>query len=138
MTGEGQRAPGRSPLRAIPARRDGARRFPALGALAILLLGPPASAADLSDFGTASPAASPPAPRFFPRGDGDADGDRPPRPLPRRLVGCAPRSAPVPTDALDDPSYVGSAYGLGKPSYYGFRPGLGHDDPFGRPLRYCP
>ncbi len=46
--------------------------------------------------------------------------------------------APVPTDAPDDPSYVGSAYGLGKPSYYGFRPGLGYDDPFGRPLRYCP
>lgn len=99
-------------------------------------LGTPAAAADLSEFGASPP--PPSAPRFFPRGDGEALVDRPPRPLPRRLVGCAPRAAPVPTDAPDDPSYVGSAYGLGKPSYYGFRPGLGADDPFGRPLRYCP
>ena len=99
-------------------------------------LGTPAAAADLSEFGASPP--PPSAPRFFPRGDGEALVDRPPRPLPRRLVGCAPRAAPVPTDAPDDPSYVGSEYGLGKPSYYGFRPGLGYDDPFDRPLRYCP
>ena len=101
------------------------------------LLGPPVRAADLPVFEPGPPAA-PPAPRFFPRGDGDALVDGPPRPLPRRLVGCAPRVAPVPTNAPSDPSYVGSEYGLGKPSYYGFRPGLGYDDPFDRPLRYCP
>ncbi|MEE7458328.1 hypothetical protein MPAR168_13435 [Methylorubrum populi] len=110
----------------------------ALLALALIpVFGAPVPAADLSEFGTATPL-PPSAPRFFPRGDGEAIVDRPPRPLPRRLAGCAPRIAPVPTDAPDDPSYVGSAYGLGKPSYYGFRPGLGYDDPFGRPLRYCP
>ena len=105
----------------------------------------PARAADPSTFapctpGFASPCQAPShsQPRFFPRGDGDADVDRPPLPLPRQLVGCVPRRAPVPTNAEDDPSYVGSEYGLGKPSYYGFRPGLGYDDPYGRPLRYCP
>lgn len=79
----------------------------------------------------------PSAPRFFPRGDGD---DSPGAvPLPRRLhAGCPARRGYVPTNDPDDPSYVGSAYGLGKPSYYGFRPALGHDDPFGRPLRDCP
>ena len=51
----------------------------------------------------------------------------------------SPNRAPVPTNAPDDPSYVGSTYGLGKPSYYGLTPPLGVDDPFGRPLlRYCP
>ena len=110
----------------------------ALLALALIPVpGAPAPAADLSEFGTATPL-SPSAPRFFPRGDGDVLIDGPPRPLPRRLVGCAPRAAPVPTNAPSDPSYVGSEYGLGKPSYYGFRPGLGYDDPFDRPLRYCP
>lgn len=110
-----------------------------LGALIAMagLLGTPAFAADLPLFEPGYPTA-PPAPRFFPRGDGDALVDGPPRPLPRRLVGCAPRAAPVPTNAPSDPSYVGSEYGLGKPSYYGFRPGLGYDDPFDRPLRYCP
>ncbi|WP_378991388.1 hypothetical protein [Methylobacterium gregans] len=45
----------------------------------------------------------------------------------------------MPTDAPNDPSYVGSAYGLGKPSYYGFTPPLGWDDPFDRAvLPYCP
>jgi hypothetical protein len=43
----------------------------------------------------------------------------------------------APTNALDDPTYVGSAYGLGKPSYYGFVPPLGVDDPYGRPVRAC-
>ncbi|GEO98627.1 hypothetical protein [Methylobacterium haplocladii] len=80
-----------------------------------------------------------PAPRYFPRGEGEVDASGlAPRPARRRLAGCAPWRVPVPTDAPDDPSYVGSEYGLGKPSYYGFRPGLGRDDPFGRPLRYCP
>lgn len=77
-------------------------------------------------------------PRYFPRGEGEPGVGDGPRALVRRCrPGCAPRQVPVPTDAPDDPSYVGSEYGLGKPSYYGFRPGLGHDDPFGRPLRYC-
>ena len=104
--------------------------------LALLVAAPlaPAAAADLLDGAPPGPA---PAPRFFPRDDGEAF-DRLPPPLPRRLAGCAPRRVPVPTDDPDDPSYVGSAYGLSKPSYYGFRPGLGHDDPFGRRLRYCP
>ena len=78
----------------------------------------------------------PPAPRFFPRGDGaDAVGGTP---APGRLSAACRLRGYVPTDAPDDPSYVGSNYGLGKPSYYGFRPALGHDDPFGRPLRRCP
>lgn len=106
-----------------------------LATLVLATLAMPAAAADLLEPGVLP---GPQAPRFFPRGDDGVDSDRPPLPRLRRLVGCAPRSAPVPTDAPDDPSYVGSAYGLGKPSYYGFRPGLGHDDPFGRPLRYCP
>ena len=78
-------------------------------------------------------------PRFFPRNDGI---DRPPvyairtRVIP---VGCTPRQVPVPTNAPDDPSYVGSEYGLSHPSYYGFTPPLGVDDPFGRSLLpYCP
>ncbi|MEH3117890.1 MAG: hypothetical protein PGN25_09920 [Methylorubrum populi] len=110
----------------------------ALGCVLACLSGGPAAAADLTEYGVADPVRPPPAPRFFPRGDGDAEGDRLPRPLPRRLVGCAPRVAPVPTNGPYDPSYVGSEYGLGKPSYYGLRPGLGYDDPFDRPLRYCP
>lgn len=77
-------------------------------------------------------------PRYFPRGEGEQDAAAAPRAMVRRCrPGCVPRQVPIPTDAPDDPSYVGSEYGLGKPSYYGFRPGLGHDDPFGRPLRYC-
>ncbi|GJE78780.1 hypothetical protein [Methylorubrum thiocyanatum] len=111
----------------------------ALGALlAVGLLGASAAAADLPPFEPGPSAGPLPAPRFFPRGDGDALSDGPPRLRPRRLAACAPRIAPVPTNAPDDPSYVGSEYGLGKPSYYGFRPGLGYDDPFDRPLRYCP
>jgi hypothetical protein len=80
----------------------------------------------------------PPLPRYFPREDGDRDIVAV-VPLRRRVAGCIPRRAPVPTNAPDDPSYVGSTYGLGKPSYYGLTPPLGVDDPFGRPLlRYCP
>lgn len=90
-------------------------------------------AADLGALG--APPSS--APRYFPREDGSESGDRL-GPVRRELASCTPRRASVPTDAEDDPSYVGSAYGLGKPSYYGFRPALGVDDPFGRPLRYCP
>lgn len=79
----------------------------------------------------------PSAPRFFPRGDGaEPVAVRAP---PRRLyAGCPSQRGYVPTNDPDDPSYVGSTYGLGKPSYYGFRPALGQDDPFGRPLRDCP
>ncbi|GLS45024.1 hypothetical protein [Methylobacterium brachythecii] len=75
-------------------------------------------------------------PRYFPRGDVDTALVAP-LPARRRIAGCTPWRVPVPTDALDDPSYVGSAFGLGKPSYYGNPPALGRDDPFGRPLRYC-
>lgn len=104
---------------------------------ALVLLGLVVTRADAADLLGLDPVPQgPPAPRFFPRAEGDSIGER--LPPPRRLAGCAPRVAPVPTDAPDDPSYVGSAYGLGKPSYYGIRPGLGFDDPFGRPLRYCP
>lgn len=107
-----------------------------------LLLAGPGAAADLDVRG---PVPGPYGPdvsarlRFFPRSDGV---DRPPvyalrtRPVP---VGCTPRRAPVPTNAPDDPSYVGSEYGLSHPSYYGFTPPPGVDDPFGRSLLpYCP
>ncbi|MCJ2129458.1 hypothetical protein [Methylobacterium sp. E-045] len=77
-----------------------------------------------------------PPPRYFPRAEEDS-APRRERARPRR-VACIPRRVPIPTDAPDDPSYVGSAYGLGKPSYYGFKPALGVDDPFGRSLLpYC-
>ena len=116
-----------------PAARRGLAAF-ALGVL--LGSGPAARAADRPD-GVDGPLL-PTAPRFFPRSDGpDSPGHSRVARL-RGLAECAPRRAAVPTDAPDDPSYVGSPYGLGKPSYYGFRPALGHDDPFGRPLRYCP
>lgn len=110
------------------ARWRGLAAFLCLGAAGL-----PASAADLYE----PYPAPPPSARFFPRSDGDGVVTGVPT-GPQRVVGCAPRRAPVPTDAPDDPSYVGSPYGLGKPSYYGFRPPLGRDDPFGRPLRYCP
>ncbi|MCJ2087380.1 hypothetical protein MKK88_15500 [Methylobacterium sp. E-005] len=103
-----------------------------------LLLAVPGAAADLDVRGPYGPEPSARL-RFFPRSDGI---DRPPvyayrtRPVP---VGCTPRRAPVPTNAPDDPSYVGSEYGLAHPSYYGFTPPLGVDDPFGRSLLpYCP
>jgi len=120
---------------------DGARIEAAWRVLAPLALGASLGfsatvlAADYPDV-LAAPL-GPLAPRYFPRGDADAGTPRA-LPPPRRLAGCTPRRVPVPTDAPDDPSYVGSAYGLGKPSYYGFTPPLGRDDPFGRPLRYCP
>ncbi|NEU10655.1 hypothetical protein G3T14_00740 [Methylobacterium sp. BTF04] len=80
----------------------------------------------------------PSLPRYFPREGDDTAPPRPAQPV-RRVVGCVPRRVPIPTDAPGDPSYVGSAYGLGKPSYYGFTPPLGVDDPYGRPLLpYCP
>lgn len=108
----------------------------ALG-LALLPAGPGA-AADLEVRGAYESGVSG-SPRFFPRNDGI---ERRPvyavrsRPVP---VGCTPRRAKVPTNAPDDPSYVGSEYGLSHPSYYGFTPPLGVDDPFGRSLLpYCP
>ena len=103
-----------------------------------LLLAGPCAAADLDLRGVAEPGLAA-TPRFFPRSDGTAR--RPVyairnRPVP---VACTPRRAPVPTNAPDDPSYVGSEYGLSHPSYYGFTPPLGVDDPFGRSLLpYCP
>ncbi|MDP4006045.1 hypothetical protein Q8W67_21635 [Methylobacterium sp. NEAU K] len=110
-----------------------------MAALGLALLAGGAAAADLDVVrGGYDPVPSG-SPRFFPRSDGL---DR--RPVyavrSRRVpVGCTPRRAPVPTDAPDDPSYVGSAYGLSHPSYYGFTPPLGVDDPFGRSLLpYCP
>lgn len=79
----------------------------------------------------------PPLPRFFPREGSESDVVVV-APLKRSVRICRPRRVPVPTNAPDDPSYVGSTYGLGKPSYYGFVPALGIDDPFGRPvLPYC-
>ncbi len=114
-------------------RRQGTGAVIALVALVRSAL--PVAAADFPDIVESAPPHTAPL-RFFPRGDG-ADVVVP-LARPYRRLTCAPRAAPVPTDAPDDPSYVGSPYGLGKPSYYGFRPGLGHDDPYGRPLRYCP
>ncbi len=108
----------------------------------ILVTGP-APAADLPFAGYADDAfdctrpARPPAPRFFPRADGDSITNGPPAP-PIPFTRCTSNLSLVPTDAPDDPSYAGSPYGLGKPSYYGFRPPLGHDDPFGRPIRVRP
>lgn len=107
-------------------------------ALALALLAGRAAAADLdAPYGPGPAAAG--SPRFFPRGDGV---ERPPvhRGLARAApAGCTARRVPVPTNAPDDPSYVGSNYGLSHPSYYGFTPPPGVDDPFGRPLRaYCP
>ena len=99
-----------------------------------------AEAADLSfsEYGSdCTQPARPPASRYFPRGDGDSITNGPPAP-PIPFVRCTSNLSLVPTDSPEDPSYVGSPYGLGKPSYYGFRPPLGHDDPFGRPIRVRP
>ena len=94
-----------------------------------LLLGGPGAAADLDRLGVAEPSLTARL-RFFPRSDGI---DRPP------VYAVQNRRVPVPTNAPDDPSYVGSEYGLSHPSYYGFTPPLGVDDPFGRSLLpYCP
>ena len=83
------------------------------------------------------PVETAPLPRYFPREEGD---NNPPRTRAgsRSRLACVPRRVPVPTSEPDDPSYVGSAYGLGKPNYYGIKPVLGVDDPFGRSLLpYC-
>ena len=129
-------------MRARPETRK--RRCP-MGLIALsLLAGSPVRAADFTETGRRfdGPEAAygaEPLPRYFPRAEGDGPVVRR-VPVPRRhLAGCIPRRVPVPTDQPGDPSYVGSAYGLGKPSYYGFTPPLGVDDPYGRPLLpYCP
>jgi hypothetical protein len=53
--------------------------------------------------------------------------------------GCPPPAyvTRAPTNAPDDPTYVGSVFGLGRPSYYGTTPPPGVDDPYGRRLRAC-
>ncbi|MCJ2012827.1 hypothetical protein [Methylobacterium sp. J-076] len=118
-------------------------------ALAMTTLAGPVAAADLSrsdftrpDFADRSrDPALPPLPRYFPRGDGmEASGAAPlVQPRVRVRLACVPRRVPTPTNAPDDPSYVGSPYGLGRPSYYGFTPPPGIDDPYGRSvLPYCP
>ncbi|MGV7031707.1 hypothetical protein [Methylobacterium symbioticum] len=111
-----------------------------MAAMAALIVSAPAGAADLLGDGFGAPRYAVPAspPRYFPRSD---DSERivrraPPPPAP---IGCVPRRVPIPTNAPDDPSYVGSAYGLSRPSYYGLTPPPGIDDPFGRALLpYCP
>lgn len=129
-------------MRARFEGRRGAWRPAGLIALG-LLAGWPSHAADFFDAGRRpegpEAAYDAPPPRYFPRAEGDDSVVRR-SPVPRRPVAvCIPRRAPVPTNAPGDPSYVGSAYGLGKPSYYGFTPPLGVDDPYGRPLLpYCP
>lgn len=96
----------------------------------------PVVAADLGTLGAPVDAPSS-MPRFFPRGDGSESEALATRPR-RGVLGCRPRRAPVPTNAPDDPSFVGSEYGLSRPSYYGFTPPRGVDDPYGRPvLAYC-
>lgn len=116
-------------------------------AMALVMLAGPAVAADLAPADWAAPGSGgppgevepPPLPRYFPRGDGMESEALPPPPRRRVRLACTPRRAPTPTNAPDDPSYVGSPYGLGRPSYYGFTPPPGIDDPFGRSLLpYCP
>ena len=107
--------------------------------LAMSLIGSaPASAADLIE-SWSGPDIPVSPPRYFPRSDG---GERRVRRLPAPqpiALGCIPRRVRTPTNAPDDPSYVGSAYGLSRPSYYGLTPPPGIDDPFGRTvLPYCP
>lgn len=107
-------------------------------ALAVVALAGPAGAADLGEPPYGEPGL-PPAPRYFPRGDGTEAEAPPPPPRRRARLACTPRRVPTPTNAEDDPSYVGSPYGLGHPSYYGFTPPPGIDDPYGRSLLpYCP
>ena len=110
-------------------------------ALSAALIGcAPAGAADLIDRGIGlSPGLPAGPPRYFPRSDGSEGRVRRAPPPPPVAFGCVPRRAPTPTNAPDDPSYVGSAYGLSRPSYYGLTPPPGVGDPFGRsPLPYCP
>lgn len=100
-----------------------------LGAGAADLLGPlGGDAPGGPGFDASGLGSGPPLPRFFPRGDGSDETS----PVLARRRPCSPREAGVPTNAPDDPSYVGSALGLSKPSYYGLPPGPGRDDPFGR------
>jgi hypothetical protein len=116
-------------------RARGAGAWRGALALGLILAGTVPRAADLIELGPGP--ADPASPSYFPRSDGDEAAPRFFRPVPRP-VGCLPRRVPVPTNAPDDPSYVGSAYGLSKPSYYGLTPPPGVDDPYGRPLRpYC-
>lgn len=107
-------------------------------ALALALLAGPVSAADLDP-----PYGHEPAPggslRYFPRSDGVERRPRYGTVVQVAPAGCTPRRVPVPTNAPDDPSYVGSTYGLSHPSTYGLTPPPGVDDPSGRSLRpYCP
>ncbi|KMO10212.1 hypothetical protein NS228_05645 [Methylobacterium indicum] len=99
-----------------------------LAGAVLLGLAGPAMAADLPEPGywpePRRAPGPPPAPRYFPRGDSDAS--------PARVQ--LPCQGFVPTNALGDPTYVGSPFGLGKPSYYGFPPPRGVDDPYGRRL----
>lgn len=103
-----------------------------------LISSAPARAADLIESWRGPPIPVGP-PRYFPRSDGSERRVRrlqAPQPV---TLGCIPRRAPMPTNAPDDPSYVGSAYGLSRPSYYGLTPPPGIDDPFGRAVPpYCP
>ncbi len=108
-------------------------------ALALILA---AGSATAADFPGPSPFRGEPllpaAPRYFPRGDGSEPEVLVIPPARRLAATCTPRRVPVPTNAPDDPSYVGSPYGLGHPSYYGFTPPPGIDDPYGRSLLpYC-
>lgn len=107
-------------------------------ALAVIALAGPAVAADLGAPYGGEPGPAP-MPRYFPRGDGMEPEAAPPLARRRVRLACTPRRVPTPTNAEDDPSYVGSPYGLGHPSYYGFTPPPGIDDPYGRSvLPYCP
>lgn len=122
--------------------RRGMKAGPGLAALTLLAGLVPAGAADVAEPfapGGALGQGPGPMPRYFPRAEGDDSSGSRAVPLRRQALRCRARRVPIPTDAPDDPSYVGSAYGLGKPSYYGFTPPLGVDDPYGRPLLpYCP
>ncbi|PIK71127.1 hypothetical protein CS379_21030 [Methylobacterium frigidaeris] len=116
------------------ARRDGRMGYGVrlLAGLIALGLAGPAGAADMPEPGYwPEPRPAPglaPALRYFPRGDSDAS------PATRARPACPPGQGFVPTNALGDPTYVGSPFGLGKPSYYGFPPPRGVDDPYGRRL----
>jgi hypothetical protein len=118
------------------------RMFAWLGLAASGLLAGPSPAADFAEPfvpGDARGSEMAPMPRYFPRAEGEESARIRLVPGRRQAPRCRVRRVPIPTDAPNDPSYVGSAYGLGKPSYYGFTPPLGVDDPYGRSLLpYCP
>ncbi len=88
-------------------------RLRILGLVAAALVAGPACSADLDSFGTVH------APRrlLLEETREVLVGEE--------VVRCRSRRAP--TNAPNDPSYVGSAYGLGRPSYYGMPPPLGVD-----------